>query len=296
MNKVELKDLVGGALQEKFNKSFEKVIDNLQDVNTSFKVKRKISISLDFVQNEARDDVHVEVAVVEKLAPQAPMTTSFAIGKDLNTGEMYAEEYGKQIKGQMKLDDYSHEQVVDGKTIDTDTGEIVKDPETVVLFSQLNEERNRETLVVVNARIPEFPFDSFINQETFCINLQAKFINDPETDLALVLKFAGTVETGTVTEYGDDGVTQKATVKTGIASKSEAVVPNPVTLRPYRTFLEVEQPKSDFIFRMKQDKYDGINCAIIEADGGAWKMEATKAIKDYLQYELSEYEQFTVIS
>lgn len=87
MNKVELKDLVGGALQEKFNKSFEKVIDNLQDVNTSFKVKRKISISLDFVQNEARDDVHVEVAVVEKLAPQAPMTTSFAIGKDLNTGE-----------------------------------------------------------------------------------------------------------------------------------------------------------------------------------------------------------------
>lgn len=39
MNKVELKDLVGGALQEKFNKSFEKVIDNLQDVNTSFKVK-----------------------------------------------------------------------------------------------------------------------------------------------------------------------------------------------------------------------------------------------------------------
>lgn len=172
----------------------------------------------------------------------------------------------------------------------------VEDPETVVLFSQLNEERDRETLVVVNAKIPEFPFDSFINQETFCINLQAKFINDPETDLALVLKFAGTVETGTVTEYGDDGVTQKATVKTGIASKSEAVVPNPVTLRPYRTFLEVEQPKSDFIFRMKQDKYDGINCAIIEADGGAWKMEATKAIKDYLQYELSEYEQFTVIS
>ena len=34
MNKVELKDLVVGALQEKFNKSFEKVIDNLQDVNT----------------------------------------------------------------------------------------------------------------------------------------------------------------------------------------------------------------------------------------------------------------------
>ena len=39
MNTVELQSILGGALQEKFNKSFEKVIDNLQDVNTSFKVK-----------------------------------------------------------------------------------------------------------------------------------------------------------------------------------------------------------------------------------------------------------------
>lgn len=44
MNKVELQNLVGGALQEKFGKSFEKVIENLQDLNTSFKVKRKITI------------------------------------------------------------------------------------------------------------------------------------------------------------------------------------------------------------------------------------------------------------
>lgn len=30
MNKIELKELVGGALQDKFQKSFEKVIENLQ--------------------------------------------------------------------------------------------------------------------------------------------------------------------------------------------------------------------------------------------------------------------------
>lgn len=125
MNKVELKDLVGGALQEKFNKSFEKVIENLQDVNTSFKVKRKITIQLDFTQNEVRDDVHVDVAVVEKLAPQAPMTTSFSIGKDLRTGETYAEEYGKQIKGQMTIDDFEPEKIIDGQVVDTDTGEVV---------------------------------------------------------------------------------------------------------------------------------------------------------------------------
>lgn len=172
----------------------------------------------------------------------------------------------------------------------------VRSPEEVALCSQLDTNRDRETMAVVYARIPSFPFDSFIDQEKFCINLQSKFIDDPETDRALILKFAGTVEAGTVAQYGDDGVTQKATVKTGIASKGEAIVPNPVKLRPYRTFLEVKQPKSEFIFRMKQDKYDGINCAIFEADGGAWQMEATKAIKEYLQFELSDLPQFTVIS
>lgn len=29
MNNIDLKDLVGGALQEKFSKAFEKVIENL---------------------------------------------------------------------------------------------------------------------------------------------------------------------------------------------------------------------------------------------------------------------------
>lgn len=122
--------------------------------------------------------------------------------------------------------------------------------------------------------------------------LQSKFA--PNEDRDLVLKFAGTVEDGTVAEYGDDGVTQKATIKTGVASKADAVVPNPVNLIPYRTFLEVQQPASDFIFRMKSSC--GVQCAIFEADGGAWKNEAMSRIKNYLALELSEYPQFTVIS
>ena len=52
MNKVGLQDIVGGQLQEKFNRAFEKVVENLQDPNTSFKVKRGIDIKLGFTQNE----------------------------------------------------------------------------------------------------------------------------------------------------------------------------------------------------------------------------------------------------
>lgn len=38
--KAELKDIVGGAVQERFNHSFEKVIENLLDENTPYKNKR----------------------------------------------------------------------------------------------------------------------------------------------------------------------------------------------------------------------------------------------------------------
>ena len=135
MNTVELQGILGGALQEKFNKAFEKVIDNLQDANTSYKVKRKITISLDFVQNENRDDVKVDVKVVEQLAPQAPMETAFSIGKDLKTGEMYAEEYGKQIKGQMSFNDFvdpqEHGEESKKLIVDQSTGEILNDNSVV---------------------------------------------------------------------------------------------------------------------------------------------------------------------
>lgn len=127
MKNVELKELVGGALQEQFGKSFEKIVENLQNPNTPYKNSREITIKLKFTQNEKRDDVKCAVQVSEKLAPQAPMETSFAIGKDLKTGELYAEEYGKQIKGQMHIDDIQKTEVIDGQKVDTSTGEIVSE-------------------------------------------------------------------------------------------------------------------------------------------------------------------------
>ena len=135
MKNVELKELVGGALQEQFGKSFEKVVENLQNPNTPYKNSREITIKLKFTQNEKRDDVKCAVQVSEKLAPQAPMETAFAIGKDLKTGELYAEEYGKQIRGQMSIDDFEKEQpqVIEGKSVDTETGEIIEEQASKVI-------------------------------------------------------------------------------------------------------------------------------------------------------------------
>ena len=170
----------------------------------------------------------------------------------------------------------------------------VVSPTRVVLESGLNPERERETLARVSAVIPDFSFNQFVEKEKFNIGLQSNCIGDGSTDKDLLLKFTGTVEAGTIAQYGDDGVSQKATIKTGIASKSEALVPNPVTLKPYRTFIEVDQPSSEFVFRMKET-HGEILCAIYEADGGAWEMEARKNIKSYLEKGLTGLKGFTVL-
>ena len=118
MEKVSLEQMVGGALQEQFTKAFDRVVANLHDPNTSFKEARKITIELKFTQNEARDDVSCAVSVKEKLAAQAPMQTAFMVGKNLKTGEMYAEEYGRHnhLKGQTTFDEMA---------VDPNTGEVL---------------------------------------------------------------------------------------------------------------------------------------------------------------------------
>lgn len=103
MDKVSLEELTGGALQEKFDRAVETVIRNMQDPNTPWKNKRAITIKLTFEQTEERDDAAVNISVETKTAPVKPISTRMAIGKDLRTGEVYAQEYGGQLRGQMEL-------------------------------------------------------------------------------------------------------------------------------------------------------------------------------------------------
>lgn len=96
----------------------------------------------------------------------------------------------------------------------------VASPTEVRLFSSLDADRQRETLAVVKAEIPEFSFGQFIGNEEFVIGVQSKFLNEDAeaNDKPIILQFAGNVKAGTVAEYGDTGVGQKAAIKKGVAS------------------------------------------------------------------------------
>lgn len=136
MSKVNLEEFAGGALQEKFDDAMDKVLANLMDPNTQWKNKRKISVEITFEQNEDRDDTSVNVSVVPKLAPVKPIATRMSIGRDLATGEVFAEEYGNQIKGQMSFADLEQKQspnmVVGKDIVDTETGEVIGTKDNVI--------------------------------------------------------------------------------------------------------------------------------------------------------------------
>ncbi|PEB56218.1 hypothetical protein CON65_15780 [Bacillus pseudomycoides] len=158
----------------------------------------------------------------------------------------------------------------------------IENPKTVSCFTEVNGDQNRSTFVRAEASIPRFSFGNFYDREEFNIALQSGFV--PNKDRDIILKVVGTVVEEAVKEISDDGVSQGVTAKNGVANRALVKVPNPVELMPYRTFVEVKQPESKFVFRMR----DGARSGLFEADGGAWKLEAMNNIKDYLTKALAK--------
>jgi hypothetical protein len=158
----------------------------------------------------------------------------------------------------------------------------VMSPTRVALMSPLMKDQ-RFTFAICEAMTPSIEYERFIDLEQFNIMLQSRFVQTEDRDI--ILKLIGTIKEESTQETMDDGVTQVVTAKTGIARYGNVEVPNPVNLRPCRTFHEIEQPESMFVFRMQS----GPRAALFEADGGAWKSRTMGYIKNYLVEQLEGY-------
>lgn len=159
----------------------------------------------------------------------------------------------------------------------------VEDAGKVNLYSSVcNECMDRQKFMKAEWAGNKFPFGQFMDAEKFNILLQTCFMETD--DLKVIQQVVGNLRDEAVQNYGDDGVSQSVTIRTGIATVGQVRVPSPAKLRPYRTFLEVEQPASLFILRMRE----GGQCALFEADGGLWRETARKNIRNYFEYELEK--------
>lgn len=158
----------------------------------------------------------------------------------------------------------------------------VVSPTQVSVISSYNNDYSRKEIIKAEALLPEFRYGTFYDAEDFVIKLQSVFVEGAQR--STLLKVVGNIKEEAVRQVGDDGISQSVVSKTGVATVEEVKVPNPVQLAPYRTFVEVEQPISAFVFRMKNGPVAGL----FEADGGAWRNTAIANVASYLVEELSE--------
>lgn len=163
----------------------------------------------------------------------------------------------------------------------------VQNPTQVLLYACLTGDfLKRPLYLTATAECPDFYYDHYYDVEMFIIKLQAMFLaTEPQRQL---LSIVGNLKDSNTTKFKDDGVTQEVTIKKGITRVEETEIPNPIILQPYRTFLEVEQPESPFVFRLKAGAAETPVCALFEADGGAWRLEAIKRIRDWIKEHVAQ--------
>lgn len=141
--------------------------------------------------------------------------------------------------------------------------------------------KNRFIAVQAEWSRSPFPFGDWMDQEDFIIKMQAMFL--PSGSWQPVMDIAGKIVCADTAEITDNGISQAVTVQRGARLGNGIILPNPVMLKPVRTFIEVDQPESSFVLRMRSEP---VKLSLHEADMGAWELTAKDNIKEYLQKEL----------
>jgi hypothetical protein len=99
---MEIGKIGEGALQELFQREFDRAMLNVFDLNTSFKPVRKVIVELSITTNENRTVGKLEYEVKSRLAAAKKHETNLMFGRD-ETGKPIAREFGNQVAGQTKM-------------------------------------------------------------------------------------------------------------------------------------------------------------------------------------------------
>lgn len=138
MKHINIEKFSNGELTQQINREMEAVARNIADPNTEAKTARKITVTITLKPNEQRDFITTSITTKSTLAPTLGAVTDLGIRKDLKSGEIEVGEIGNQIPGQMSIDEVQAQstaapvQEVDGKAVDTETGEIISGSRKVV--------------------------------------------------------------------------------------------------------------------------------------------------------------------
>ena len=158
----------------------------------------------------------------------------------------------------------------------------VKDYKSVSVFTELDEDEDRLYLYKCTADTPAVTTDRFMTYEKAVIELRSLYIPNKGTEY--LLQLLSSISNESKVTSSDNGVTQQVEARSGIALNSMVKVDPRVTLQPFRTFIEVAQPASEFLLRINERGEIGF----FPADGGVWKLEATRNVAEYFVSQLKD--------
>lgn len=156
----------------------------------------------------------------------------------------------------------------------------VKDYRSVSVFTELDADEDRLYLYKCAADTPVVTTDRFMGYEKAIIELRSLYI--PNDGTAYLLNLLSSISNESKVTSSDNGVTQQVEARSGIALNSMVKIEPRVSLQPFRTFVEVDQPESEFLLRIN----DRGEIGFFPADGGVWKLEATRNVAAYFEQEL----------
>lgn len=166
---------------------------------------------------------------------------------------------------------------------------VVNEKTVQVVTAQSNIWKNREVLInCALAEVSGLEVNKFLPQDKFIIMLLSAFTDSGDKEG--LAKLAGNATAEHVSTVVDDGITQVVSMRAGANVSREdgtQVVKGLVRLAPWRTFRDVAQPISSFLFRVKKSgEYPEF--ALYEADGGAWRLEAVDNIARKISAALTD--------
>jgi len=154
----------------------------------------------------------------------------------------------------------------------------------VVYLKAGGPENDRTPVVLANGKISnEFSFGQWMGQDEFIIGLSTLFADTQE--LQFFIAGCSNMRIESTDRETDDGNTTKTVSRRGVVNDADNTPDSVVTLNPFRTFRNLGQPGSAFVFRYKAEG-DRVQFKLIPADGGSWKYAAVKMIEGYLRSAL----------
>lgn len=181
----------------------------------------------------------------------------------------------------------------------TDLTAHVVSPEEVNLFGSLSQDEVPTRMHVVRAAWAQafngwqsggletqFGFGKWLDPEIFLIGLQVNFEQSDER--TKLLQIVSNLRNESVKTWEDDGISQSVAAGTGVKLGKEVPLPNPIWLRPWRTFRDIAQPASRYVLRGRGNNGQTPQLALFEAEGARWRFEAIQMIAEFLRAKLPD--------